>query len=99
MYSLSNGVTEDDKEAVKWYRLAAEQGNANAQHNLGIMYAKGTGVSEDNVMAYVWVNLAGSNGLDVSKPKGILEKILSQEKKSEAQSLSRQMKKNNPDIY
>ena len=25
-------------EAVKWYRLAAEQGDADAQYNLGIMY-------------------------------------------------------------
>jgi DNA primase len=51
------------------------------------------------MMAYIWVNLAGSNGLDVSKPKGVLGKLLSQEEKSEAQRLSRQMKKNNPDIY
>jgi aryl-alcohol dehydrogenase-like predicted oxidoreductase len=28
------GVLQDDKEAVKWYRLAAEQGNATAQNNL-----------------------------------------------------------------
>ena len=26
------------KEAVKWYAKAAEQGYANAQYNLGIMY-------------------------------------------------------------
>ena len=28
MYDSGEGVPEDDKEAVKWYRLAAEQGNA-----------------------------------------------------------------------
>ena len=31
MYANGEGVTQDDKEAVKWYRLAAEQGNAEAQ--------------------------------------------------------------------
>ena len=30
-------------EAVKWFRLAADQGDASAQYNLGVMYAKGQG--------------------------------------------------------
>ena len=38
------GVSEDDAEAVRWYRLAAEQGHASAQFNLGVMYARGEGV-------------------------------------------------------
>ena len=29
------GVEQDYKEAVRWYRLAAEQGYAYAQFNLG----------------------------------------------------------------
>ena len=40
----AKGVPEDDAEAVRWYRLAAEQGNAFAQSNLGVMYANGEGV-------------------------------------------------------
>jgi uncharacterized protein len=28
MYKNGNGVIQDYAEAVKWYRLAAEQGNA-----------------------------------------------------------------------
>ena len=31
-------------EAIKWYRLAAEQGDANAQFSLGGMYLNGEGV-------------------------------------------------------
>ena len=38
------GVPEDDAEAARWYRLAADQGHAIAQHILGIMYAHGEGV-------------------------------------------------------
>ncbi len=34
-------------EAVRWYRLAAEQGYVSAQTNLGVMYATGEGVTQD----------------------------------------------------
>jgi len=44
MYQFGRGVFQDDAEAVKWYRLAAEQGDANAQFNLGGMYEDGEGV-------------------------------------------------------
>ena len=40
MYDYGEGVSEDDAEAVRWYRKAAEQGDAGAQHNLGVMYAR-----------------------------------------------------------
>mgnify|MGYP006110907599 CR=1 FL=1 len=36
-----SGVPEDDKTAAKWWKLAAEQGNAPAQFNLGTMYDNG----------------------------------------------------------
>jgi TPR repeat protein len=31
------GLAQDYAEAVKWYRRAAEQGNADAQTRLGVM--------------------------------------------------------------
>ena len=34
MYDYGEGVPENNAEAIKWYRLAAEQGNANAQSHL-----------------------------------------------------------------
>ena len=44
MYANGRGVEQDDAEAVKWYRLAAEQGDADAQANLGTMaYHNGKG--------------------------------------------------------
>ena len=48
MYNEGEGVPLDDKESVKWYRLAAEQGDAQAQSNLGVMYDNGEGVPEDD---------------------------------------------------
>ena len=41
MYEEGRGVLWDDKEAVKWYRKAALQGDALAQANLGRMYYEG----------------------------------------------------------
>ena len=34
MYENGEGVKQDDREAAKWYRKAAEQGNADAQKAL-----------------------------------------------------------------
>ncbi len=31
IYKDGDGVKQDDKEALKWFRLAAEQGNAEAR--------------------------------------------------------------------
>ena len=39
--------TVDWGQLVKWYRKAADQGNAEAQCNLGLCYAKGVGVTKD----------------------------------------------------
>ena len=40
---------KDYQEAVKWFRLSAEQGDANAQSNLGKVYHNGQGVPQDYV--------------------------------------------------
>lgn len=41
-------------EAVKWYRLAAEQNYAPAQYSLGMCYGRGKGVEMDRFAAYHW---------------------------------------------
>ena len=38
MYVNGEGVPENNAEAVKWFRKAADQGFADAQFNLGRMY-------------------------------------------------------------
>ena len=35
-YTAGQGVPQDDAEAVAWYRRAAEQGDADAQFQLGV---------------------------------------------------------------
>ena len=46
---------KDDAEAV---RLAAEQGDAGAQFNLGVMYANGEGVLGNDAEAVRWYRTA-----------------------------------------
>ena len=53
-----NGVKQDHAEAVYWYRLAAEQGNALAQYNLGAAYENGLGVPQNYVEAMRWYRKA-----------------------------------------
>ena len=49
-------------EAIRWYRLSAEQGDASAQFNLGNMYANGEGVPQDDAEAVRWYRLAAEQG-------------------------------------
>ena len=39
MYESGKGVEQDYKEALKWFRLAADLGFAKGQVGLGFMYA------------------------------------------------------------
>ena len=79
------------QEAVRWYRLAAEQGIARAQYNLGLKYAIGEGVPEDDVLAYMWYNLSAAQGNETARSnKEIIERSMTREQIAEAQRLSRE---------
>lgn len=59
------GRTHDGRttpKAVRWWRLAAEQGDASAQYNVGISYAHGTGVPQDDAEAVRWFRLSAEQG-------------------------------------
>jgi uncharacterized protein len=62
MYRLGQGVPQDHGEAVRWYRLAAEQGYAVAQYSLAFMHYHGRGVREDHTEAVRWLRLAAEQG-------------------------------------
>jgi len=52
----------DYAEALKIFRPLAEQGNAKAQSNLGVMYNNGQGVTQDYKEAVKWYGLAAAQG-------------------------------------
>ena len=63
MYAQGQGVRQNNAEAVRWYRKAAEQGIGEAQYNLGLMYEEGQGVSKNRKVAKEWYKKACDNGL------------------------------------
>ena len=46
----------------RWYRKAADQGNADAQVNLGVMYSKGHDVTQNHAEALKWYRKAAEQG-------------------------------------
>lgn len=50
------------ENAVRLFRKAAEQGNANAQNYLGICYEKGSGVSKSETAAVKWYQKSAEQG-------------------------------------
>ena len=46
MNHLGEGRPQDKQEAVRWYRMSAEQGFARAQNNLGILMLEQGNISE-----------------------------------------------------
>jgi TPR repeat protein len=55
-------VDQNLPEAIGWYRKAADQGHARAQHYLGLKYYLGHGVSQDLEEAVRWLQKAADQG-------------------------------------
>ncbi len=76
---------------MKWYTLAAEQGIANAQYNLGLMYFHGQGVLQDNVYVHMWWNIAATSGYETaSENRDIVAERMTPADISAAQKLARE---------
>ena len=52
----------DYATALREWTPLAKQGDADAQHNLGLMYANGRGVPQDYKTAVKWLRLAAEQG-------------------------------------
>ena len=68
---VSAGISEDAEaahrrgdyaEAMRLWRSLAEQGDANAQLSLGILYDNGLGVPQDYAEALKWYHMAAEQG-------------------------------------
>ncbi len=62
MFEKGQGVAQDYAEAVRLYSLAAAQGHADAQFNLGGMFFRGQGVAQDRAEAIRLYRLAAAQG-------------------------------------
>jgi hypothetical protein len=85
-------VIEDDVEAAKWFRRAAEQGHRLAESCLGRIYATGIGVPQDYVEAYKWYNLAAVGYLPALQGRNRVAQQMTPDQIAEAQELSHEFK-------
>lgn len=64
---LEDGIAaveqKDFKTAVQIFRNLADQGNAEAQYNLAILYRQGEGVKKNNSVALEWFEKSAQQGL------------------------------------
>jgi hypothetical protein len=68
MYAMGLGVAMGKKEALKWNPLAADQGNALGEFNVGSVYAGGAeGIEKDPVEAVRWYRTAAVQGTNVAQ--------------------------------
>jgi hypothetical protein len=63
MYRDGLGVPQDHGRAREWFLKAADQGLAEAQYNLGVIYHHGQGVPQDYGTAIEWFRKAADQGL------------------------------------
>ena len=94
---VGDDAAKKDFEATK---AKAENGDALAQYNLGLMYGMGKGVEQNYVTAYVWTSIAATNGNNIAprfkseflEPKMTLAQI------TKAEELVKEMVKKNPKL-
>lgn len=73
LYDKALGVERNLEQAVKWFKLAADQRDSQAQLNLGILHdPRAEGYAKDAQIAAQWFVLAANNGN--KRAKLILEK-------------------------
>ena len=91
MYANGEGVPEDDAEAMRRFRLAAEQGDVGGQIGLGFIYLGDSRVSRDPVSAYAWFSIAAAQGnADAKEMKVHVTSFMTQAQITEAQKRSRE---------
>lgn len=61
-YAEGDGVIQNDKEAAKWFGLAAKQGLAEAQYHYGMALLRGKGVVQDYRAAFNWIEKPAQRG-------------------------------------
>ena len=73
-YEFGASWQRNAREALRWYRRAAEQGNHDAEAALGRLYYLGSGAPRDASLALIWYDKAAKAGQpDALAGMGLLE--------------------------
>ena len=83
------------KADINSLRKAAEQGDAEAQFDLGVAYTRGQGVPQDYLEAHKWANLAAARAhsnvqKQYAENRDALTKRMTPAQIAEAQTLARE---------
>ncbi len=85
MSIANNSQTSKTETSQKYFyaKRAAERGNAQAQYDLGLMYATGNGVQKNEALALTWFNRASQNNFaqvlkvkEVTSPSKMSQKFI-----------------------
>lgn len=66
-YLLGSGVPKNYKIALQWYTLAANNGDKDAQNELGFMYFVGNGIAKDTEKGAAYFLRAAYNDLTIAQ--------------------------------
>lgn len=61
-FENGDGVDQSERDAVYWYRKAADQGHPGAQFCLALCYESGVGVRKSGLLSVHWLRLAAEGG-------------------------------------
>jgi TPR repeat protein len=61
-YYAGDGISQNHVTAVRWFRVAAELGDAYSQCMLGLYYFDGEGIPQDRAEAIKWLRKAAEQG-------------------------------------
>jgi len=66
-------IAHSDADVLRWLYKQAQEGNADAQFNLGVIYGKGRGVDQDGNEAVRWYRKAADQGhVDAQNNLGVM---------------------------
>lgn len=87
------------EQAITWLTKAANQGDAEGQASLGMLYALGKGVKADLINAHKWITLAADQGNEqaIKALKKLSDKLSEKEKISSLELVKKWKGENNPD--
>ena len=76
---------------MKWHRKSAEQGNAEAQYELGFTYGMSQGEVQNYKSAHMWFNIAAANGgSDAAELRDLTAKEMTPSQIEKAQDMARE---------
>ena len=89
MMEQGRGCPVNLRKAFYWYEKAANQGDIEAQFNLGVYLTSGKGCDVDIVQAHMWFTLAARKGdSDSISNRDILVKRLNPEQVKQSKQLA-----------